>query len=102
MMASHYAHARRCTSSTGRATPSAAADRFGAAGIDVRVIDGSSDLVTTPARSTPTLRAADDDGCTDVIAVLPPPIGLGHAIRDRLQKAAATRVEDFHRQIRSN
>jgi L-threonylcarbamoyladenylate synthase len=37
------------------------------------------------------LRAADAAGRTAVIAVLPPPTGLGHAIRDRLSKAAVRR-----------
>jgi L-threonylcarbamoyladenylate synthase len=36
------------------------------------------------------LRDADDHGVKTVIAVLPPAAGLGHAIRDRLTKAAAT------------
>jgi L-threonylcarbamoyladenylate synthase len=35
------------------------------------------------------LRDADDRGVETVIAVLPPATGLGHAIRDRLTKAAA-------------
>ncbi len=35
------------------------------------------------------LRDADDRGVDTVIAVLPPARGLGHAIRDRLTKAAA-------------
>ena len=35
------------------------------------------------------LRDADDRGISTVIAVLPRAIGLGHAIRDRLTKAAA-------------
>jgi L-threonylcarbamoyladenylate synthase len=35
------------------------------------------------------LRDADDRSVETVIAVLPPAIGLGHAIRDRLTKAAA-------------
>ena len=35
------------------------------------------------------LRDADDRGIGTVIAVLPPAVGLGHAIRDRLTKAAA-------------
>jgi L-threonylcarbamoyladenylate synthase len=35
------------------------------------------------------LRAADDRGVRTVVAVLPPATGLGHAIRDRLIKAAA-------------
>ena len=37
------------------------------------------------------LRDADDRGVETVIAVLPPPVGLGHAIRDRLTKAASPR-----------
>ena len=37
------------------------------------------------------LRAADDRGVATVFAVLPPAVGLGHAIRDRLTKAAASR-----------
>ncbi len=37
------------------------------------------------------LRAADRDGIDTVIALLPPATGLGHAIRDRLSKAAADR-----------
>jgi L-threonylcarbamoyladenylate synthase len=37
------------------------------------------------------LRDADDRNVETVIAVLPPPTGLGHAIRDRLTKAAARR-----------
>ena len=91
MVSSHYApHARvhlvdRPTDAT------AAASRFGAAGIDVRVIDGTADLVRYARTLYAELRDADADGCTDIIAVLPPPIGLGHAIRDRLQKAAAHR-----------
>ncbi|MEP7046828.1 MAG: L-threonylcarbamoyladenylate synthase [Ilumatobacteraceae bacterium] len=36
------------------------------------------------------LRDADDRGVTTLIAVLPPAAGLGHAIRDRLTKAAAS------------
>jgi L-threonylcarbamoyladenylate synthase len=35
------------------------------------------------------LRDADDRSVATVIAVLPPATGLGHAIRDRLTKAAA-------------
>jgi L-threonylcarbamoyladenylate synthase len=35
------------------------------------------------------LRAADDMGLTLVLAVLPPAVGIGIAIRDRLMRAAA-------------
>ena len=52
------------------------------------MIDGTGDLVRYARNLYAELREADADGCTDIIAVLPPPIGLGHAIRDRLQKAA--------------
>jgi L-threonylcarbamoyladenylate synthase len=37
------------------------------------------------------LRAADREQRPAVVALVPPPRGLGHAIRDRLQKAAANR-----------
>ena len=37
------------------------------------------------------LRAADRDQRTAVVALLPAPVGLGHAIRDRLQKASSPR-----------
>jgi L-threonylcarbamoyladenylate synthase len=37
------------------------------------------------------LRAADREHRSVVVALMPPPEGLGHAIRDRLQKAAALR-----------
>jgi len=39
------------------------------------------------------LRAADDQGCTDIIAVLPEAEGVGVAVRDRLMRAAATTSE---------
>jgi L-threonylcarbamoyladenylate synthase len=38
------------------------------------------------------LREADADGVPAVVAVLPPAEGLGHAVRDRLIKAAAPRA----------
>ena len=37
------------------------------------------------------LRAADDRGVTTLVAVPPPAVGLGWAVRDRLRKAAAPR-----------
>lgn len=36
------------------------------------------------------LRAADDAGLDTVLAVLPPEVGIGRAVRDRLQRAART------------
>ncbi len=38
------------------------------------------------------LRAADDAGLTVVVAVLPTDTGVGHAVRDRLMRAAAREV----------
>jgi len=37
------------------------------------------------------LRAADERGVTTLVAVPPPAVGLGWAVRDRLRKAAAPR-----------
>ena len=45
-------------------------------------------------RCTRICAAADDRGVTTIIAVMPAPVGLGHAIRDRLTKAAAPRTAD--------
>jgi L-threonylcarbamoyladenylate synthase len=89
MMASHYAPRARVHLVDRPADAKVAAARFGAAGIEVRVVDGTGDLVRYARDLYAELREADTDGCTDIIAVMPPPVGLGHAIRDRLQKAAA-------------
>jgi L-threonylcarbamoyladenylate synthase len=91
MVAAHYAPRARVHLVDRPADAAAAAAHLGTAGIDVRVIDGTADLVRYARTLYAELRAADDDGCSDVIAVLPPPIGLGHAIRDRLLKASAHR-----------
>jgi L-threonylcarbamoyladenylate synthase len=91
MVTSHYAPRARVHLVDRPVEAKAAAERFGAAGIDVRVVDGTGDLVRYARNLYTDLRAADADGCSHIIAVLPPPIGLGHAIRDRLQKAAAHR-----------
>ncbi len=56
------------------------------------VVVGLTDDIAEYARTLySSLRAADDAGASCVIAVLPPAAGLGHAIRDRLVKAAAPR-----------
>ena len=47
------------------------------------------DLVVFARTLYADLRAADVDGVEVIVAVLPPAAGLGHAIRDRLIKAAA-------------
>jgi L-threonylcarbamoyladenylate synthase len=55
----------------------------------VAVLDFGDDLATYAQQLYQALRDADAAGATHVVAVLPPAQGLGHAIRDRLQKAAA-------------
>ena len=55
------------------------------------ILDLTDDLVTYARELYARLRDADDRGVTTLIAVLPPSEGLGHAIRDRLTKAAAPR-----------
>ncbi len=85
MLASHYAPA----------TPVVLVDSIdaveaAATGRRVRVLH-DDDLVRYAQRLYAELRAADESGVEVVVAVLPPAAGLGHAIRDRLAKAAAPR-----------
>ena len=54
----------------------------------VLVLDYCSDLDAYARHLYDFLRRADRDGCDVVVAVMPPAIGLGHAIRDRLYKAS--------------
>lgn len=63
--------------------------RAGTAGAEI--LDLTDDLVAYARELYARLRDADDRGVDVVIAVLPPPVGLGHAIRDRLVKASAPR-----------
>jgi len=58
------------------------------------LIDGTDDLTGYARDLYAELRRADDRGASMIVAVLPPPVGLGHAIRDRLAKAAAPRIAD--------
>ncbi len=53
------------------------------------VLDRTDDLVDYARSLYSDLRQADARGVTTIVAVLPPPVGIGHAIRDRLAKAAA-------------
>lgn len=59
-------------------------------GTGTTVIGAGTDAVEYARHLYAWLRAADVAGIHTVIAVLPPPVGLGHAIRDRLVKASAT------------
>ena len=55
----------------------------------VGVLDRTGDLVEAAHRLYADLRAADSAGLDALVVVLPPPEGLGIAVRDRLVKAAA-------------
>jgi L-threonylcarbamoyladenylate synthase len=87
MLASHYAPAAGV-----KLVDSADDAQALAAGTPGAVIlDLTDDLAAYARQLYARLRAADEQGATCVIAVLPPAAGLGHAIRDRLTKAAAPR-----------
>jgi hypothetical protein len=60
-------------------------------GSNVRVLGEGLDAVAYAASLYGELRRADDDGVTDVVALLPEGGGLAAAVRDRLSKAAAER-----------
>ena len=87
MLESHYAP--RCPVilvDTQDEADAAARDRPGS------IMLGLTDDIAQYARTLySSLRAADDAGASCVIALLPPAAGLGHAVRDRLLKAAAPR-----------
>ena len=85
MMASHYAPKAKVVLVESSADGLAAT----VGRHDVWLLDRSDDLVLYARHLYDDLRAADLRGVSTVVAVLPPPVGLGHAIRDRLTKAAA-------------
>lgn len=104
MLAAHYAPRAKVVLVPDRAAADAqatvlAGDRLAADGhggdgpaadvSKVVIVDHGDDLVGYARDLYAELRAADVAGATHVVAVLPRPEGLGHAIRDRLTKAAA-------------
>jgi L-threonylcarbamoyladenylate synthase len=91
MLTSHYAPSARVEvfETLGQATERAA--HLAKEGHRVDVLDTNLDVVAAAQQLYAWLRAADDRSLDVLVAVLPPPIGLGHAVRDRLRKAAATR-----------
>lgn len=90
MLESHYAPRGRVVLVETHADAVAASAGAG----DSVILDLSNDLAAGARTLYADLRAADDRGVTTIIAVMPAPIGLGHAIRDRLTKAAAPRTAD--------
>jgi len=87
MLASHYAP--RCQVRLVDDADDALALRAGTPRSEI--LDLTDDLVVYAHELYARLRDADARGVATVIAVLPPAAGLGHAIRDRLTKAAAPR-----------
>lgn len=90
MLAAHYAPRATVVLAPDRATGEVAVAAGEASGGRIVLVDFGTDLVSYAQQLYAALRAADDGGATQVVAVLPPARGLGHAIRDRLTKAAAT------------
>ena len=87
MLTSHYAP--RCQVRLVDSHDDAVALAAGTPGS--RILDLTDDVGRYARELYARLRTADADAVTTLIAVLPPPIGLGHAVRDRLEKAAAPR-----------
>jgi L-threonylcarbamoyladenylate synthase len=87
MLASHYAP--RCAVRLVDDADDAMALRAGTT--DSEILDLSDDPVRYAQELYGRLRDADTRGVGTLIAVLPAPVGLGHAVRDRLVKAAAPR-----------
>ena len=88
MLASHYAPRARVEIVDTRAAADARAATLRAEGRAVDVLDPTTDLVAAAQRLYSWLRDADARGLDVLVAVLPAAAGLGHAIRDRLTKAA--------------
>lgn len=92
MLESHYAPAARVTLVESAAAAASELDEAARRGQRAELIDVSDDLPAYARTLYDRLRAADER-CVDlVVAVLPAATGLGHAIRDRLIKAAAPRA----------
>lgn len=95
MLAAHYAPRAEVVLVADPCAAEAQAIDLTAAGRRVSVLDLADDLVAYAHGLYARLRQADADGDDVVVAVLPPPVGLGHAIRDRLTKAAAGSARSF-------
>ena len=89
MQASHYAPDCRVVLADDPIEAEALAAVRRARGERTGVLDRTDDLVTAAQRLSTDLRAADQAGLDCLIVVLPEPYGIGHALRDRLVKAAA-------------
>jgi len=88
MLAAHYApDVEVLLAESGTEAAAVAAART-SLGQRVQVLDRTADLVVAAHELYADLRAADTAGLDALVVVLPPPTGLGLALRDRLTKAA--------------
>jgi L-threonylcarbamoyladenylate synthase len=89
MLAAHYAPSAEVRLAVDAADAERLASAARTGGDRVTVLDRTDDVVAYAQALYADLRRADAEGATVVVAVLPPAAGLGHAVRDRLLKAAA-------------
>jgi L-threonylcarbamoyladenylate synthase len=89
MLAAHYAPDCEVVLVEDRHEAERELEHRRAKGTRVRVLDRTDDLVDAAHELYADLRQADDDRLDALVVVLPPAAGLGHALRDRLFKAAA-------------
>lgn len=92
MLAAHYAPRCRVHPVEDAGAAHALATTVAAGGAEVDVLDPGGDLVAYAQHLYSWLRDADGRGLDDLVVVLPPASGLGHAIRDRVARAAAGSV----------
>lgn len=89
MLAAHYAPACRVVLADSATEAAAAVERLRAGGLRAEVLDAGDDVVAYAQNLYTWLRAADERGLDALVAVMPRPAGVGHAVRDRLRRAAA-------------
>jgi len=89
MLAAHYAPESEVVLVDDRHAAERELARREADGERVRLLDRTDDLVLAARELYADLRHADRDRLDALVVVLPPAAGLGHALRDRLFKAAA-------------
>jgi L-threonylcarbamoyladenylate synthase len=89
MLAAHYSPKATVVLAADRRDADVLATGFADEGLRVSTLDFGDDLVMYARQLYQSLRDADAEGADRIVAVLPPARGLGHAIRDRLEKAAA-------------
>jgi L-threonylcarbamoyladenylate synthase len=89
MLAAHYAPDCEVVLVDDRVAGARQLTERRARGQRAELLDRTDDLVEAARRLYADLRGADTDRLDALIVVLPPPAGIGHALRDRLLKAAA-------------